>query len=407
MVLYAGAANASSYVFTAYDPNFYSESGIVSGTTYALGTPTAISDIYYYYDIKNQTMQTTQTDWLSTGLYPIGTPGAEQPAGYDTILNYSGITFDNMQSVMGIFMPDFVYNDLKSQLGGLLSQSVDSTGAISKHTRNWYYANINQIENRLYSRTDKDRNIWAAQLYNYQRQNESRGFSGNTMGISVGADNYISDNLLLGFGYTFDDTDITAGANTINSTSHNIYFYSKYKFDQQYINGILNYGFANYRQKNTTDFGAINGAHRVENYGAAILTGYEMPNNIRPEIGLRYIYISQDAYIDSIGGRIKQGNNEALTLVTGVKYNYDIKPISLRPKINFLYDVISNGDVINTNIYGYKQRIVADNFSPFGIESGLAVETLFDNFNVSLEYDFSIRSNYQSHTAMLRARYSF
>lgn len=121
-----GIATNTIADYLVYDPNFYSEQGIVDGEIYDPGTLTAISDIYAYH--AGGTMEqlaymleggvtteldsgmkidffvrysglgkvqssgsivVSQTEWLSTGQYPIGTPGAEQPAEYDSVFHYT------------------------------------------------------------------------------------------------------------------------------------------------------------------------------------------------------------------------------------------------------------------------------------------------------------------------------
>ena len=112
--------------YLVYDPNFYSEVGIEEGVTYDAGTLTAISDIYAYHaggtseqlaymieggltteldgGVKldffvrysgmgkvqsSGSIVVSQTEWLSTGLAPIGTTGSEEAAAYDSVFHYT------------------------------------------------------------------------------------------------------------------------------------------------------------------------------------------------------------------------------------------------------------------------------------------------------------------------------
>jgi len=405
---------SSPYMFLAYDSGFYREPGISTGNTPVPGTLTAISDTYFYYDVKNQTMRVSQTEWLATGLSPIGNPGAEEPASYDSIFNYTGVTFDNMQTIFS-WMPNFIFDDLKAQYAQFMLTVAEPYNAvmrdnpyvITKHARNLFYTNINQIDGRFDYKVDKGLNIWATQLYNYTRQNDSLGFTGNTLGLSAGMDKYINDNFMLGLGYTFNDSDIKTIINDINSKGHNLFLYGAYNFGQVYVNGLANYGFARYTENINHNSLSINSEHNVQNHGLVAKIGYEMPNNIRPEIGFRYIYITADSYTDSMGAEIKPDDNSALTLVSGVKYGLDINTVRLKTKLNFLYDVINDGDIVNINIAGFNTPTEWNSFSPFGIESGLGIETLFENFNISVEYDFTYRAHFLAHTGMIRMRYSF
>ncbi|MGI5846221.1 MAG: autotransporter outer membrane beta-barrel domain-containing protein, partial [Alphaproteobacteria bacterium] len=224
-----------------------------------------------------------------------------------------------------------------------------------------------------------------------------------------GVDNNINNNMMFGIGYSLNNSDIKAYKDIIDSNGHNFYFYSKYKIDQLYFQGLLNFGFAKYDREIINNFSSenIKSSHNVYNYGFALKTGYEMPNGLTPEIGLRYIYISQNSYKDSMNRKISTDGNGSLTWVSGIKYKYNFDTISLKTKLNFTYDIINDDDVINTDYYGYKSQIIGESLNPFGIESGLALETSFDKFNVSLEYDFNFRENFQNHTGIIKAKYNF
>jgi hypothetical protein len=121
-----GIATNTIADYLVYDPNFYSEAGIVEGQTYEAGTLTAISDIYAYHaggtteqlaymlegglttelegGIKldfflrysgmgkvqsSGSIVVSQTEWLSTGAAPIGTEGSEAQAEYDSVFHYT------------------------------------------------------------------------------------------------------------------------------------------------------------------------------------------------------------------------------------------------------------------------------------------------------------------------------
>jgi opacity protein-like surface antigen len=112
--------------YLVYDPNFYSESGIVEGEYYDPGTLTAVSDIYGYHaggtteqlaymleggltteleggikldffvrytglgEVQSSgSIVVSQTEWFSTGAAPIGDPAAEVPSEYDSVFHYT------------------------------------------------------------------------------------------------------------------------------------------------------------------------------------------------------------------------------------------------------------------------------------------------------------------------------
>ncbi|NMA32349.1 MAG: hypothetical protein GX944_00255 [Alphaproteobacteria bacterium] len=125
-VIFSTNAFSAETILVAYDPNFYPEPNIPEGSTPAPGTLTAISDIYAYHaggtveqlaymlegglttelegGIKldffirysglgkvqsSGSIVVSQTEWLSTGLAPIGADGSEEPALYDSVFHYT------------------------------------------------------------------------------------------------------------------------------------------------------------------------------------------------------------------------------------------------------------------------------------------------------------------------------
>lgn len=402
----------ADYVLSAYDPTMSMEGGYSIGDPAPIaGTLVAISDTYFYYDAKNKVMRVVQTEWVSTGNGFIGDVGAETISA-NMVYDYSNITIDNMQSELP-FMSNAIFAELRAQFGDLLTNGGRAVtewyknSVVVNHTKNLFYTNINQIDGRLDNRADKGLSVWANGLYNHSRQSGSYDFSGDTFGVSVGADEYINDKLMLGLGYSFNNTEIDSDIGNLDSDGHNLYLYGTYKNDKHNVDLILNYGTAKYTQSIAYDIWRMTRDFKVKNYGAMIKTGYEFSNNIRPEIGVRYIYISPESSSDSLGGEVAPDASDALTLVAGVKYHYDFDRAVLKTKLNFIYDVIGDDEVINIDLYGNRQRIVADGIDPWGIEAGIAIETKFDKFNVSLEYNLGIRDEYQSHSGVLRARYRF
>jgi hypothetical protein len=121
-----GIATNTISDYVAYDPNFYSEDGIMEEEIYEAGLLTAISDIYAYHaggtteqlsymleggvstemdgGIKldffvrwtglgkvqsSGSIVVSQTEWMSTGALPIGTAGSEQPSEFDSVFHYT------------------------------------------------------------------------------------------------------------------------------------------------------------------------------------------------------------------------------------------------------------------------------------------------------------------------------
>ena len=256
---------------------------------------------------------------------------------------------------------------------------------------------------------------WVEGLYNYSKQDSSSthaGFTGKTAGISMGMDGKINEDTTLGFGYANNQTDIDSLDRDIDVDGHTLFAYGKYQPDKWYIRGMAHYGFASYDEKSD-----VNGKHNsadydVQNIGVSAYAGYDLPNGITPEAGLRFTHITQDSYTDSAGQHISVDDNDILTLVAGAKYSKTFAGedgIHWTPKARaaVTYDVIKDDNNANVDIAGINYDVIGEKINRLEFEIGLGLEADINNWNFSVGYDAGIREDYISHTGMFRARYNF
>ena len=256
---------------------------------------------------------------------------------------------------------------------------------------------------------------WMEGLYNYSKQDSSSthaGFTGKTAGFALGMDGKVNEDTMIGFGYANNQTDIDSLDRDIDVDGHTLFVYGKYQPAKWYVRGMAHYGFASYDEKSD-----VNGKHNsadydVQNIGVSAYVGYDLPNGITPEAGLRFTHISQDDYTDYVGQHISVDDNDILTLVAGAKYSKTFTGedgIHWTPKARaaVTYDVIKDDNNANVDIAGINYDVTGEKINRLEFEVGLGIEADVNNWNFSVGYDAGIREDYISHTGMFRARYNF
>ena len=367
------------------------------------GELTAQSDTYFFYNLETLDLDITWTEWLADG------SGGEYIAPYSpTTIHYQNVTLKDIAK-----NPDLVsfYEGTSTFLPSLQKQASEYFSQILKEnyvfitsakTRNLFYSNINQIDNRLLEPYHSDLTVWATESYNWFKQNSYSDFTSSAFGLHIGMDKYIKNNLLLGFSYSFSDGETTYKNNlTQDDSIHNIYLYSMYNFNNVYLSLLFNYGFSQY--KNIDNFSA-------SNFGTVINMGYKTPQNIIAETGLRYLNLLPVSYKDSIGNETSFDSNNFLTWTTGLKYTLNLNPFSIKINFNILYDILYDNDEITVyyNAHDIFANTAFKSWDPFGIETGLSAQTTFDNgISLSIDYLLSARKDFLSQTAFLHAKYKF
>ena len=135
---------------------------------------------------------------------------------------------------------------------------------------------------------------------------------------------------------------------------------------------------------------------------------------LTPEVGLRYVHISQDGYTDSADQKVSGNDSDILTGVIGAKVSktwtlengMNIKP---EARIAATYDLF-NDDVnsVVTLANGSAYAVDGEALDRFGMEFGAGVTAeVNDNVELSLGYEGKFREDYQDHTGLINAKYKF
>ena len=262
--------------------------------------------------------------------------------------------------------------------------------------------------------------MWVQGLFNKSKLDDTskaKGFDADSSGIAFGAEKFVNDDVKVGAGYAYTNTDIDGFMRSTDVDTHTAIVYGEYKPSNWYVNGIATYGWSDYEENKNVAGVGVKADYDVETFGLQAMTGYDMQVNgfgFTPEAGLRYVHIKQDAYKDSADQRVSGNDSDILTGVIGAKVSkswelengMNIKP---EARIAATYDLM-NDDVnsVVTLANGSAYSVEGKALDRFGMEFGAGVTAeVNDNVELSLGYEGKFREDYQDHTGLINAKYKF
>ena len=256
--------------------------------------------------------------------------------------------------------------------------------------------------------------MWVQGLFNKSKLDDTskaKGFDADSSGIAFGAEKFVNDDVKVGVGYAYTNTDIDGFMRSTDVDTHTAIVYSEYKPSNWYVNGIATYGWSDYSEDKSVAGVGVKADYDVETFGLQAMTGYDMQVKgfgFTPEAGLRYVHIKQDAYKDSADQRVSANDSDILTGVIGAKVckswelenGMNIKP---EARIAATYDLM-NDDVnsVVTLANGSAYSVEGEALDRFGMEFGAGVTAeVNDNVEFALGYEGKFREDYQDHTGLV------
>lgn len=262
----------------------------------------------------------------------------------------------------------------------------------------------------------RDSAFWAQGMYNYSDLSDTddfRGFTMQTWGGAVGIDNYFTDDLKLGIGYSYLDSDGDSDYRHTDVATHTGFVYAEYKPNNWYMNMIATYGMSSYKEDKDVLGEKIKAEYDVDSIGAQVMTGYKM-GGITPEVGMRYVTMKMDEYTDSIGQNVKPEDVTVLTGVLGVTIKQDFKPVggfTIRPEAHIAatYDISrDDGKSVVSLGNGTSYEMVGEDLDKFGVEAGVALTMDVQNWmEFSIGYEGKYRKDYMDHSGMANLTIKF
>lgn len=262
--------------------------------------------------------------------------------------------------------------------------------------------------------------MWVQGLFNKSKLDDtskSYGFDADSNGIAMGAEKYVTEDAKVGLGYAYTNTDIDGFKRETDVDTHTAFVYGEYKPSNWYVNGIASYGWSDYDESKNVAGVNVKSDYDAETFGLQAMTGYDMQVKgfgLTPEMGLRYVHISQDGYTDSADQKVSGNDSDILTGVIGAKVSktwtlengMNIKP---EARIAATYDLMNDDtNSVVTLANGSAYSVEGEALDRFGMEfgAGLTAE-INDNVELSLGYEGKFREDYQDHTGLLNAKYKF
>ena len=253
--------------------------------------------------------------------------------------------------------------------------------------------------------------VWVQGLFNKSKQNDA--FSGYTRGIAAGMDGTINKVWTIGAGYSYAHSDVTGSARDTEIDSNTIFVYGQYKPTQWYANAVLNYTMSDFSEKGAAIGMPVTADYDVNSFGGVIATGYDFASGITPELGLRYMHVMVDDYVNSMDVKTKSKDTDFLTGKLGAKYAFGInmnKYAKLVPQLNAAakYDMLSDRNMATVTMPGIDSYTIrGERLSRFGGEFGIGLGLKYKTLDLSINYDIDVREDYTSQTGMLKVRYNF
>lgn len=262
--------------------------------------------------------------------------------------------------------------------------------------------------------------MWVQGLFNHSKLDDTSkayGFDADSSGVAMGAEKYVTEDTKIGLGYAYTNTDIDGFMRSTDVDTHTAFVYGEYKPSNWYVNGIMSYGWSDYSEDKTISGIGVKADYDVATFGLQAMTGYDMQVKgfgLTPEVGLRYVHISQDGYTDSADQKVSGNDSDILTGVIGAKVSktwtlengMNIKP---EARIAATYDLM-NDDVnsVVTLANGSAYMVEGDALDRFGMEFGAGVTAeVNDNVEFALGYEGKFREDYQDHTGLVNLKYKF
>lgn len=242
-----------------------------------------------------------------------------------------------------------------------------------------------------------------------------KGFESKTTGVALGFEKQYDDNIRLGIGYAYSQSEIDSDLRDIKADTHSGIFYSEYKHPKFFLNFIATYGWSNYDEKNM----ASSADYVVDSLGFQTMAGYYAVNTgvVRfiPEIGLRYVHTKQHDYESSIGAKYDNISRDLLTGIVGARItamggNRNGLKIIPEAKLAFTYDIENMDDkgavVVLPNGAGY--NVLSKSMNRFGVEVGAGITAeVTDKVDLSINYEGKFRKDYRDHTGIVKGKYKF
>ncbi len=273
------------------------------------------------------------------------------------------------------------------------------------------------------------RSVWAQVLGSTAKQDDKKGFNGfdaQTYGLTFGIDQELENDVLAGIALSINNTEVESANNlkTLNIDSYQLTLYGEKKFDQYFVDGFVAGAMNRFESDRIIPLVGRVASANYDGYSFStkFRAGYvnHLDNGIDliPQAGLFYSYNSSTNYqedgADTTNLSVSNASSELLIGDVGLALAYDSQAFGydIRPqfKASYGFDFIGNQQISTANFVGQSALINASNSKSdrniLRFSAGTDIYAA-DDFALNANYVFEYRDTFESHTGVLKAKYSF
>lgn len=268
--------------------------------------------------------------------------------------------------------------------------------------------------------------VWGQAFGSAMNQNDIGdigGYQANLAGFILGADTAVNDKGLVGVSFAYGDTNAKATDSKVNIASYQTSLYGSYDLDKVYYEGIATFAYNNYNTSRTLfDSSIANAKFSGQQYSSKFTAGYKIytPGALKltPFISAQYIFTKLDPYSErgsSADLTVKTDSSSVFKTGIGAKLAYEIisDGFTYTPKLSatWFYDFLeqqssaaSNFTAVPSETFISRGASVPRN--EYRLGAGLDIISQ-DDTTVSLDYSWTTRKHYNSHTGEVKVRSEF
>ena len=259
--------------------------------------------------------------------------------------------------------------------------------------------------------------VWVKALYGHAKYDDKGDFKANETGFVAGIQKQITDTLTVGVGYAYGHADIAQSGRDTTAQTNTGFAFAKYQPNKWFVEGVVSYSRSQYEESKNILSTQSDGTYNVDTFAVQAMAGYNLDYQdivVTPKLGLKYMNINQEAYVDSLDTHIGNNTYRYMTAMAGIDIRAPYKTVHglyIRPTagVMFGYDIISDDTTsINTLSNGAVYTAEGNALDRFSTNVNLGIDAeLGDLTTLSVEYLGSFRKSYQEHGGMMKLKQNF
>ncbi|MAX26919.1 MAG: hypothetical protein CMJ19_20690 [Phycisphaeraceae bacterium] len=260
-------------------------------------------------------------------------------------------------------------------------------------------------------------------LFSDQETTSGRtGYSSDAVGIQLGMDYQVNENLIVGLSLDYTSTDVTfdSGYGDMDTDSFRVGPFASYFTDKWFIDASLTFGIhSSESTRNDTSTGAHDGDFDATDITLYLGGGYDFKLSeawtLTPTASLRYTYYNRDAYTETGTGGIAYEEYDINTLHSrlGVRLAYQLNAMDLlmipELMIGWEHEYLGEGDTVNGTFSGVGAfNVNTGNPDEDSVFFGAGLTAIVDEqWTTFIRYEGNVSADGETHGISGGVRYEF